>query len=59
MDKQTLIEWEAWKNVVKTLRSIGVEINDQDQLNADIREWGLEYARLAKRFPKLLEESDR
>ena len=59
MNPQTKIEWEAWKKVVKCLMDLNIDINDKDDLCYAIKDWGVQFARLAKDFPNLLKKSDR
>ena len=33
-------EWQLWQDVVKELRSLGIEINNEDGLNDALVAWG-------------------
>lgn len=35
-------EWLAWRAMCKVLRTVGVEINDENELTAAIKTWGNE-----------------
>ncbi len=39
-DQQMLREWEAWKAMCRVLRTLGVEINNEDGLATAIKTWG-------------------
>lgn len=41
-------EWNAWQDIVKELRNLGVEINDQNKLNDLLKHWANEYCLLNK-----------
>ncbi len=46
MDTLIRLEWEAWLAVVTELRKLGVEINQQDELNDLLKLWGARYGRV-------------
>lgn len=45
MTVESKMEWEAWQEVVRILRSLGVEINDQNELTEALKNWGHFYHR--------------
>lgn len=59
MNPQTIVEYQSWRRLCSELTRLGIDINDQDALTKRIKDWGIEYARLAKLNPNLLKESDR
>jgi hypothetical protein len=50
-------EYQLWIAIVKELRSLGIEINDQDKLCQSIKDWGMAYAKLIMKCPKILTDS--
>ena len=46
VDTQMIKEWEAWKAMCRVLRTMGVEINNEDELATAIKTWGEEFVTL-------------
>ena len=45
---QAKLEWDAWQEVVKSLKDLGVDINEQDKLAESMQEWGQQFHLLQK-----------
>lgn len=49
VDQAAENEWEAWKAMCRVLRTVGVEINNEDELAEAIKHWGNELVTLQKK----------
>ena len=46
VDQKITDEWEAWKAMCKVLHTVGVEINNENELTMAIKRWGDELVTL-------------
>ena len=49
VDQDLVDEWEAWKAMCRVLRTLGVEINNEDELAEAIKRWGDELETLRQK----------
>ena len=54
VDQAAENEWEAWKAMCRVLRTVGVEINNEDELAEAIKHWGEELVRLRQKQEEIL-----
>jgi len=59
MNPEQQIEHKNWQKVVQELRRLGIEINDQDDLNNSLREWSVSFVKLTKIYPHLLKRRNK
>lgn len=43
LGRKSMIEWQAWKDLVKELKLLGIDINKEDALAEAMRAWAKKF----------------